>query len=171
MEYILLLLPLAIFGLAYFLRGDSAFKKPEVSPISKVELQAFEPAPSLWVNTAEAAMFAALSRRLPPGFHVHGKVRVEDIIRVKRSLPGKARWAARGRVKSRHVDYLITNGSGRPVLALELDGRSHNAKTPSDADQVKTALFNAAGVPLRRILVGEEFDLIAVTIATELNRS
>lgn len=159
MEYLLLLIPLAIFAAIYLLRGDGVFTPPEVAPIAKEDLRAFEAAPSLWVNTAEAAMFAALCRHMPPGFHVHGKVRLEDIIRVRRKgLSEKARWAARGRVKSRHVDYLITDRTGRPVLAIELDGRSHNLKNPSEADKVKTSLFKAAGIPLRRILVGENFD-------------
>ena len=169
MEYLLLLIPLAIFASVYFLRGDGVFTAPEVSPLAKDDLRAFEGAPSLWVNGAEAAMFAALCRHMPPGFHVHGKVRLEDIIRVRRGLPEKLRWAARGRVKSRHVDYVITTQKGRPVLAIELDGRAHNPKTPSEADKVKTALFRAAKIPLRRILVGEDFDLIAATIGGELN--
>jgi very-short-patch-repair endonuclease len=170
MELLFLLIPLAIFLAAYFLRGGQ-FSPPDVSPIAANDLRAFEAAPSLWVNTPEAALFACLSRHMPRGFHVHGKVRLEDIIRVKRSLPEKARWAARGRVKSRHVDYLITDRAGRPVLAIELDGAAHNRKNPSEADKVKTALFKAAGIPLRRILVGEDFDLIADTIGSELKAS
>ena len=108
---------------------------------------------------------------MPPGFHVHGKVRLEDIIRVKRGLDQKARWAARGRVKSRHVDYLITDSVGRPILAIELDGRAHNHKNPSQSDQVKTALFKAAGIPLRRILVGEDFEVKARQMVAELSPS
>jgi len=107
---------------------------------------------------------------LPPQYHIHSKVRLEDIIRVKRKgLSEKARWAARGRVKSRHVDYLITNRAGHILLAIELDGRAHNIRNPSEADKVKTAIFKAAGVPLRRIQVGENFDQIAARIASELN--
>lgn len=169
MEFFVLIL-LGIFLLAYLTRKKGSFTPPEVSPISKPDLQAFEAAPSLWVNAAEAAFFGILCRHMPPGFHVHGKVRLEDIIRVKRGLPSKLRWAARGRVKSRHIDYLITNRSGQPVMAIELDGRSHNARNPSEADKVKTALFGAAGIPLRRILVGEDFDLNAAIIGTELSR-
>lgn len=170
MELLFLALVAAILLAAYFLRGDR-FSLPEVSPIAAEDLRAFEAAPSLWVNAPEAALFACLTRHMPRGFHVHGKVRLEDIIRVKRGLPEKARWAARGRVKSRHIDYLITDPGGRPVLAIELDGRAHNRKNPSEADKVKTALFAAAGIPLKRILVGEDFDLIADTIGAELSRS
>lgn len=171
METLLLLIPLGIFLGVYLMRGSRGFSTPEVSPISKSDLGAFEAAPSLWVNLSEAALFGILCRHMPKGFHVHGKVRLEDIIRVKRGLPEQLRWAARGRVKSRHVDFLITNTSGKPVLAIELDGASHNARQPSESDKVKTALFAAAGIPLRRIIVGHNFDDIAREIGTTLKRS
>jgi len=168
MEFLLLLIPALIFLLAYVLRGDKAFKAPEVSPISDASLQGFEAAPSLWVNRAEETFFNALKRQIPKGYHLHGKVRLEDIIRVRRELKAEARWTLRGRVKSRHVDYLITDHVGRPVLGIELDGAAHNAKNPSESDRVKTALFQKVGLPLRRIRVGEDFDHIAATIGSEL---
>ena len=171
METLLLLIPLGIFLLVYLLRGPRKFTPPEVSPIASSDLGAFEPAPSLWVNASEAALFGILSRHMPRGFHVHGKVRLEDIIRVKRGLPEQLRWAARGRVKSRHVDFLITNKSGKPVMAIELDGASHNVRNPSEADKVKMALFKAAAIPLRRISVGENFEPIASEIGRLLKPS
>jgi len=168
MESLLLLIPVGIFVLVYFLRGSGGFKAPEVSPIREGQLQFFETAPSIFVNKSEAALFHALRGRISTGFHVHSKVRLEDIIRVRRELNPKLRWTLRGRVKSRHVDYLITTRAGRPVLAIELDGASHDPKNPSEADRVKTALFQATGLPLRRIRVGEDFDHIAATIAAEI---
>jgi len=170
MEFIFLLIPLAILAAVYIFRGESEFTAPEVSPIGDADLRAFEAAPSLFVNANEAALFNRMRDHLPPQYHIHSKVRLEDIIRVKRKgLSEKARWAARGRVKSRHVDYLITNRAGHILLAIELDGRAHNIRNPSEADKVKTAIFKAAGVPLRRIQVGENFDQIAARIASELN--
>jgi len=172
MEYLLLLIPLAIFAVVYIFRPEKPFSAPDVSPIDARDLGAFEKAPSLFVNANEAGLFNHLRDRLPPEFHIHSKVRLEDIIRVKyKGLSEKARWAARGRVKSRHVDYLITNRAGHILLAIELDGRAHNPKNPSEADKIKTALFKSVGVPLKRILVGEDFHLIADTIVTELKRS
>ena len=171
MEILFIIVPLAILWLIFTTGGKSKFKTPEVSPASNIDLSAFEAAPSLFVNASESNLFHYLRHYIPQPFHVHSKVRLEDIIRVKKGLTKKARWAARGRVKSRHVDYVITDGTGRPMLAIELDGRAHNQKNPSEADKVKTALFKAAGLPLRRILVGEDFDLIAATIGAELNRS
>ena len=147
MEYLLLIIPLGIFLLVYFARGSRRFTPPDVSPISKSDLQAFEAAPSLWVNSPEATFFAILCRHMPPGYHVHGKVRLEDIIRVKRGLPQQRRWAARGRVKSRHVDYLITNRAGAPVMAIELDGRAHNCllyTSPSPRDKRQSRMPSSA---------------------------
>jgi len=169
MEYFFLLIPLAIFVLAFVFRGDGGFRQPAVSPIAENDLRVFEAAPSLFVNAAEAALFLRLRNKLPREFHIHSKVRLEDIIRVKYSVKGEHRWAARGRVKSRHVDYFITTAGGRPVMAIELDGASHNPKNPSEADKVKTALFRAARIPLRRIRVGEDFNHIAATITSEIS--
>lgn len=169
MENLVLLIPLGIFALAFFLRRGGGFRQPEVSPLPDNQHQFFEAAPSLFVNAAEVALFLRLQETLPSRYHVHSKVRLEDIIRVRRNVNPKMRWAARGRVKSRHVDYLITTRDGRLIMAIELDGASHNPKNPSEADKVKTALFNAAGLPLRRIKVGENFDHIAATIASELS--
>ncbi len=168
MEYFILLIPLAILLLAFVFRGKGGFTPPEVSPISEVDLRGFEAAPSLFVNSAEATFFRYIAKALPDALHLHSKVRLEDIIRAKRGLPQAKRWAARGRVKSRHVDFLITTRGGDIVLAIELDGSSHDPKNPSEADKVKTALFQAAGVPLRRYRVGEDFALIAATIRSDM---
>lgn len=168
MEYLLLLIPLGIFLLALFLRGDSGFKTPGVSPIAETDLKAFEAAPSLFVNAAEAALFRCLADRLDGAVHLHSKVRLEDIIRVRRGLPEAARWAARGRVKSRHVDFLITTKAGSIIMAIELDGASHDAKNPPEGDKVKNALFRAAGIKMRRIRVGDDFQHIADTIQSEV---
>lgn len=169
MEYLFLLIPAGIFVLAYFLRGDRSFQRPEVSAMPEGQLHMFEAAPSLFVNAAEAVLFQCLRKSLSSHFHIHSKVRLEDIIRVKRGVNEKLRWAARGRVKSRHVDYLITTAGGRPVLAIELDGASHNPKSPSEADKVKTALFRAARIPLRRIRTGEDFVQISAQITADLS--
>jgi len=166
-----LIVAIVLLGVLWLFLGKKStpFKKPEVSVISKEELRHFEAASSLWVNRSETQLFQTLLAGLPTGFHVHGKVRVEDIIRVKSGVDPKRRWSLRGRVKSRHVDYLLTDRAGRPLLAIELDGASH--RKGAIADDVKTALFLAAGVPLKRIRVGQDFRHFTATIATELSQS
>lgn len=171
MEILILFLILIVVFLLWRGARSKPFTPPTVSPISDQSLSAFEAAPSLWVNPSEATFFAMLARTLPRGFHVHGKVRLEDIIRVKRGVPSKIRWSLRGRVKSRHIDYLITDKTGRPVMAIELDGASHDPDNLSEADKVKTALFKAASIPLHRVRVGSNFNQNIAIFVSELSAS
>jgi len=171
MEILILFLIFIVVFLLWRGARSAPFTPPSVSPISDQSLTAFEAAPSLWVNQAEATFFAILARKLPSGFHLHGKVRLEDIIRVKRNVNPKMRWSLRGRVKSRHIDYLVTDSTGRPVMAIELDGSSHDPKNPSEADKVKTALFEATSIPLHRVKVGSDFNHIIAIFVSELSAS
>ena len=42
-------------------------------------------------------------------FHILSKVRMEDIVKPKDTLDKSAKASARGRVKSRHIDFVIAN--------------------------------------------------------------
>jgi len=172
MELIIILI-IGACAIGFFLlqKKDKPFEQPQVKPIGDPALVGFEAAPSLWVNEPERELFYAIMTHLPNGFYVHGKVRIEDVIRVKRGLDKKVQWSLRGRVKSRHIDYVIIDVQGRPILAIELDGKSHNPQNPSEADKVKTAIFAASGLPLRRICVSANFDHIAASIGQKLRHS
>ncbi len=94
------------------------------------------------------------------------KVRLEDIIRVKPGIRNKEiYWKLRQRVNSRHVDFLIINKQGRPVMAVELDGPGHHRPESKNADDLKNGLFKQAGIPLSRVIVGENFSLAAKKIS------
>jgi len=171
MEVLILFLICVVVYLLWLKARSKPFAPPSVSPISEQSLAAFEAVPSLWVNRSEATFFGMFSRELPQGFHLHGKVRLEDIIRVKRNINPKMRWSLRGRVKSRHIDYLVTDRTGRPVMAIELDGASHTRDKLSEADRVKTALFEATSIPLHRVRVGSDFNHIIAIFVSELSAS
>lgn len=135
---------------------DKGFTPPKTAPSNAKTYAAFEQAESLFVNRSELAFFHSLRSALPPEFHLHSKVRLEDIVRVKQAVTGQARWHLRGRVKSRHVDYLITDEQGRFKAAIELDGSSHN-KDAYAADSLKDGIFEAVGLPLIRVRAGADF--------------
>lgn len=136
---------------------DKGFTPPKTAVSDAKTYAAFERADSLFVNRSELAFFHSLHRALPGEYHLHSKVRLEDIVRVKRAITGQARWYLRGRVKSRHVDYLITDGQGVPKAAIELDGSSHN-KAAANADALKNGIFSFVGIPLIRVRTGEDFE-------------
>lgn len=135
---------------------DKGSKPPKTAPSNAKVYGAFEQAESLFVNRSELSFFHSLRRALPPEYHLHSKVRLEDIVRVKPVVTGQARWHLRGRVKSRHVDYLVTDEHGRFKAAIELDGSSHN-KDAYAADSLKDGIFEAVGLPLIRVRTGADF--------------
>ncbi|GGX56047.1 hypothetical protein GCM10011309_00960 [Litorimonas cladophorae] len=171
MEFLVIII-IAVFCLLFLNivigKKKSLDKPPAIKPVDANQFANFTAAPSLFVNASEKAFFYALLCHLPPGIYPQSKVRLEDIIGIRKGLPYKESQSLRGRIKSRHIDFLIIDIEGRSRLAIELDGKSHTSKRAIENDKVKTALFMAAGIPLRRIRVGENFDHIAATIGAEL---
>lgn len=152
------------------LRGKRRdFIPPKTAPSDARTYSAFERAPSLFVNKSELAFFHALHRALPKGYYLHSKTRLEDIVRVKPMIKGEGRWKLRARVKSRHVDFLITDAQGVPQAAIELDGSSHNAAA-QNADDLKDGIFEACGLRLVRVRTGENFADAAQEIMRDIIR-
>jgi len=132
----------------------------KTKPYDKAILQNYAKVPSLFVNRSETTFFQMLSDKLPNGYHVFAKVRLEDIIRVspefRQQSTSRVVWNLRGRIKSRHVDFLIVKRQGHPKAAIELDGSSHNSDT-AIADSFKTGIFAASDLKLYRVKVGQNF--------------
>lgn len=84
-------------------------------------------------------------------FHILSKVRMEDIVKPKDTLDKSAKVSARGRVKSRHIDFVIANPDNlRIYLAIELDGKSHEKLDQQKADYFKDSVFEEIGLPFIR---------------------
>lgn len=170
MEYILL----GLFFIAAIFISARPNKKPYVPPASKHPdpeiFQHYQACDSLFVNPSEHALFHCLSRYALPGYYVLAKPRLEDIIRVNPDLTnGKLKFSLRARIKSRHVDFLLIDDQGRPRMAIELDGKSHSRRQAAAGDALKNGLFEACGLPLRRIVTGEDFNAHAAHIMQELS--
>lgn len=160
------------FVLLWVMRPKPVFKAPETKAFNPAIFKHYKMQNSLFVNASEQALFAVLYSRLTPKYRVFSKVRLEDIICVK---PGqsdaKMTWSLRGRVKSRHVDFLITSPQGVPLLMIELDGASHKSARANRPDAFKDGVAKSVGLPLRRIKVGQDFHGFARQIETEILQS
>jgi hypothetical protein len=106
---------------------------------------------------SEQQLFRILSEKLDSKrFRVFPKVRLGDFIETTNG--GDERWGSWNRIKSRHVDFLIwDNQAGKVVVAIELDGNSHNGTGAKEADGFKNEVFKTIGLPLHRIRVGSDF--------------
>ena len=155
-ETIFILLVIIGLGLWFFARPK--FKTPQTVASDQRTYRQFEAARSVFVNTSEMAFYHTLRRDLPLEFHALTKVRLEDIIGVKTSIKDQeARWKLRARVKSRHVDFLVIDKIGAPLVAIELDGAVHKSPENFNADTLKNGLFKAAGIPLVRVETGDDY--------------
>lgn len=99
----------------------------------------------------EAAFFEALEAAtadLP--YRVLTKVRLGDLFDITDKVNS---GATRGRLKDKHVDFLLVNTRDhyRPVLAIELDGVSHTTEQQQYRDAVKDVAFRCGGLKLLRV--------------------
>ena len=100
-------------------------------------------------------------------FLVHAKVRVEDVISVRKGLPTKEWMRARGYVKSRHFDFVLITAAGEIFCAIELDDSTHDRPDRQRVDEIKNELAAAVGLKLLRFESGRDYspDVIASQIA------
>ncbi len=170
MDFIILLIFGAIIAAVLFGKSKTKYVPPQSTMPDPGIFRHYEAKDSLFANRSELAFFHAMARALSPQYHLLTKPRLEDVIGVKADLPNpKLAFQLRGRVKSRHVDFLIMDDSGRPICAIELDGRSHKNKQAEAGDTLKDGIFAASGVPLHRVIVGQDFAMAAQNILNQIS--
>ena len=111
-------------------------------------------------SQGELAFLSVLESVVPEEMRVLCKVRVADVIQV---------FGADFRtVSQKHFDFVVCDAESLlPLLAVELDDKSHLTATAQKSDAVKNAICLAAGLPLLRIRAAaaydreELFDLVA----------
>ncbi|MEM9159499.1 MAG: DUF2726 domain-containing protein [Verrucomicrobiota bacterium] len=116
-------------------------------------------------SKAERSFLGCLEAALEGRLRVFGKVRIEDLISV-RGVSGSRRASARGRIKSRHVDFALCCPDSLEVLAvIELDDASHKSPKSIEADRWKSAIFKSAGLPLLRFAAKRAYSLSEIEAA------
>ncbi|MDO8523482.1 MAG: DUF2726 domain-containing protein [bacterium] len=82
-------------------------------------------------------------------YHVFAKVRLEDLLWLPKNT--EDRWSFRGRIKSRHIDFVLCDHENiKPLLAIELDDSSHLSEKAQKTDDFKNRALKDAGLPLLR---------------------
>jgi hypothetical protein len=80
------------------------------------------------------------------------KVRVADVLET--SSDGRGDF---NRISQKHVDYLLVSlPNFQPVMAIELDGKSHGSEKQQARDAVKDQAFKSANLPLVRVPVSRD---------------
>src|SRR3989344_6024688 len=107
-------------------------------------------------SKSEEAFFLELKRRLPVNFYIFPKVRMVDFIgsseydRFKRKLGDR-------KLMPKHIDFLILDRNYQPIMAIEVNGKSHFSQKQIEIDQFKKDLCESIGLPFEVIKVGDSF--------------
>ncbi len=91
---------------------------------------------------------------------VLSKVRLLDLFVP---IKGENYIVSKNKIAQKHVDFVILEmPSGKVLVALELDGSSHDSERQQVKDSEKDAMFQLAGLPLIRCKPSEKPDLVAL---------
>lgn len=151
-----MIIAVAAVALAVIVAAIAAvFFRPQLLNLLRVAMSASQaPLPytrkDYLLTPGEAAFFRQLLVALQGRFLPAVKVRVADLISVRK---GTENWQSHfNRISSKHVDFvLLEPQSLRPLLAIELDDKSHDAANRRERDAFVNEALAAAQMPFLRI--------------------
>ncbi|GHF57215.1 very-short-patch-repair endonuclease [Deinococcus metalli] len=135
----------ALFGVKESPSSTPATGERTVPDSLPVEVKRF------FFSRDENAFYSALTEATQgTTYRVFPNVRLNDLFKI--TAEG-SRAATLGRLRDKHVDFLLVDAAQgyRPVLGIELDGRSHASERQQHRDAVKDVAFRSAGLPLLRL--------------------
>ncbi len=109
-----------------------------------------------------------MQRQLPQGFYLFPKVRIIDFLDV---MDGRRYSLWKRNIWAKHVDFLICDLNFNPVVAIEINGKSHRAPDRIARDRFVNKVFQAAQLRIETVMVGSSFTLSAQRVAAGLVES
>lgn len=106
------------------------------------------------MNGSESAFFFELQKQLPKDYYVFPKMRIADILDIP---DGHDYYRMRNKALPKHIDFLVCDKYFKPIVAVELNGGSHNNLRQQAADHMKNEMFQGSGLLLETINVGQNF--------------
>lgn len=111
---------------------------------------------SRFLSHAEFSFFRVLQQAVGDRYYILIKVRVADLLYVKRPHEN---FPARNRIDRKHVDFVICDpNTMQPLAAIELDDSSHQRADRRDRDSFMNAAFLNAGLPLVHIPAARSYN-------------
>lgn len=103
------------------------------------------------MSPAELLFFRALEASVAGHYRLFSKVRLADIVRVKRGLDRSVWQSAFNAIQSKHVDFLAVDPKDMTIqFAIELDDKSHQKQSRQVRDEFVDQVLTGAGVPIFR---------------------
>ena len=113
------------------------------------------------LNGWERKVLVELHDQIPPGLYVCPQVRLADLLNIHAG-DWQSRQYAVSQVAQKSVDFVIIDmASGNPVLAIELDGPTHDRPERQRRDALVEGVMRQVNVPLKRFKPAERVDVRA----------
>ncbi len=135
--------------------------------------RALEPSPfkrrDYLLTKGEAAFYHQLRLAIPSGTVLIAKVRLIDLLYFPKG--GKNRQSWQNRVQSKHIDFVVCDARElRPLLAIELDDKSHEREDRRERDGLVDHILESAGLPFHRepAAAGYSADRLRAAIGAKL---
>ncbi|NOH36747.1 DUF2726 domain-containing protein [Vibrio coralliilyticus] len=103
------------------------------------------------LSNAELSFYQVLNSILRDNVTAFSKVRIADIVGIKKGLDRKNRMSHLGKIAQKHVDFVITDAkTSKIIAAIELDDSSHKSERGQKRDMFVNNVFASANIPLVR---------------------
>lgn len=107
----------------------------------------------------ERYFYTVLSSTLQGRVLIFPKVRIADILKVRRSIGRKDFWKHFSKISQKHIDFvLIDPKTFATIAAIELDDRSHSRFESRTTDNFKNHIMQQVGIPLHRFKVKRRYN-------------
>lgn len=122
------------------------------------------------LSRAERSFYEVLHRAVAPNLVVFPKVRLADVVKVRK---GNEAWQSHyNRISAKHVDFLVCNcDTLSPALVVELDDSSHERADRQERDAFVDNALASAGLPILHVPARSQYnpaEIVAKVQATIL---
>jgi hypothetical protein len=109
------------------------------------------------LSRAERSFYEVLHRAVAPDLVVFPKVRLADVVKVRKGTEG---WQGhQNRINAKHVDFLLcTCVTLSPALVVELDDSSHERADRQTRDAFVDGAMAAAGLPILHVPARSQYN-------------
>jgi hypothetical protein len=115
-------------------------KRPAASPYT-LHVSVFSP--------AEAAFLHVLDRAVGQRYRIFGKIRVADVIAVRKDLDPRSYSIAFSRIGAKHFDFVLCSRWDFSIVGvIELNDSSHLRQNRAQRDAFLIDICNAIGLPI-----------------------
>lgn len=129
-----------------------------VLPARHTSAKPYERLPSI-LTPPEQHFYRVLSSVVKEQAIIMAKVRVADLLKVRRSINKKHFWSYFSKISQKHIDFVLIDPQTFTTLcAIELDDKSHLNLDRMKRDRFVNQVMAQTDIPLYRFKVKRKYD-------------